>query len=83
MEETVIERNRCVYDSNDTHLLKVGNTVINIENVMEPGIVVAFENERNHVLTRIVLIETNIVSMNKVRCVHHKNPTPINTLPFS
>ena len=30
LEETVIERNRCVYNLNDTHLLKVGNIVINI-----------------------------------------------------
>ena len=53
---------------------------MNIENGMESGIVVAFENERNNVLMRVGHIEIIIVSMNKVRYVHTNNPTLINTL---
>ena len=56
------------------------DTVMNIENVMESGIVVAFTNIRNHMIMRVGRIETNIVSMNKVRYVHPNNPTLINTL---
>ena len=83
LEETIIERNTCIYDLNDTHILKVGNTVINIENVLESGIVIAFENERNHVLMRVGCIEMKIVSMTKVRYFHPNNPKLINTLDCS
>ena len=38
------------YDSNNIHILKVGDTVMNIKNMMKLGIVVVFENERNNVL---------------------------------
>ena len=41
LKETVIERNAYIYDSNDIHILKIGDTVMNIENVMKSGIVVA------------------------------------------
>ena len=84
MEETVIEKNTCIYDSiNYTHILKVGNTVMTIENMMESEIVVAFDNEKNHVLTRVGRIETNVVSINKVRYVHPNNPTLIKILTCS
>ena len=59
------------------------DTVMNIKNVMESGIIVAFENVKNHVIMRVGCIETNIVSMNKVRYVHPNNPTRINTLTCS
>ena len=80
LEDTVIESNTRIYDSNDIHILKSGDTVMNIENVMELGIVVAFENEKNNVLMMVGRIEMNIVSMNKVRYVYDNNPTLINTL---
>ena len=48
LEENIIDRNVCVYDLNDTHLIKVGDTLMNIENMVEPGIVVPFERERNN-----------------------------------
>ena len=57
LEETIPERNRCVYGSNDTRLLKVSDIVINIESVMESEIVVTFENERNYVLTGLVMLK--------------------------
>ena len=76
LEETVVE-------SNDIRILKVGDTVMNIENVMESGFFVAFENERNNVLVRIGRIEMNIVSMNKVRYVRANNSALINTLACS
>ena len=78
-EETVIERNTCIYDSNDILIFKFGDTVMNIENVLESGIVVTFENERNNVLMRVGCIDTDIASMNKVRYVHPNNPTLIVT----
>ena len=80
LEETVIERNTCIYDSNDIRILKVGDTVMNIENVMQSGIVVAFENKKNNVLMRVGRIEISIVSMNKFRYVYANNPTHINAL---
>ena len=83
LEETVIESNTCIYDSNDISILQIGDTVMNIGNVMESGIIVAFDNERNNVLMRVDRIETNVVSMNKVRYVHANNPTLINTLACS
>ena len=82
-EETLIERNRRAYDLNDTHLLKVSDTVMNIKNMMEPGVIVTFENERNHVIRRVGCIKTNTVSMNKVRYTHPSNPSLIDTLPCS
>ena len=33
LEEMIIERSTCVYGSNDIHILKAGDTVMNIENV--------------------------------------------------
>ena len=42
LKEIVIERNTCIYDLNDTHIIKVGDIVMNIKNVMKSGIVVAF-----------------------------------------
>ena len=78
LEEMVVERNTCIYDSNDIHILKVGDTVMHIETVMESGFFVAFENERNNVLMRVSSIQMNIMSMNKVRYVHPNNPTLIN-----
>ena len=65
------------------NILKVGNTVTNIENMAESGIVVAFENDMNNVLMRVGCIEMNIVSMNKVHYVHPKNPTLISTITCS
>ena len=59
-EETVIEKNTCIYDSNDMHILIVGDTVMNIGNVTESGIVVAFDNERSYILMRVDRIEMNI-----------------------
>ena len=76
----VIENNTCIYDSNGIYILKVGDTVMTIENVMESGIVVAFENERSNVLMRVGHIGIHIVSMNKFRYVHATNPILINTL---
>ena len=55
LEETAIERNARIYGSNNINILKVGDTVISIENMMESGIVVAFENERNNMLIRVEL----------------------------
>ena len=57
LEETDIERNTYIYDSNDIHIIKVRDTVMNIENVIESGIVAAFENERNNVIMRVERIE--------------------------
>ena len=83
LEETVIESNTYIYDSNDTHILTVGNTVMSIGNVMESGFVVVFENGRNHALMRLGRIEMNIFSVNKFRYVHSNNSTLINTLSYS
>ena len=80
LEETAVERNTCIYDSHDFHVLKVRDTVMNIENVTEPGIVITFEYERNNVLMKVGCIEMNIFSMNKVHYGHPNNPTLINTL---
>ena len=66
LEERIIERNTCIYDSNDTHILNIRYTVMNIDDVMESGIVVAFANVRNQMIMRVDHIEKNIVSMNKV-----------------
>ena len=57
LEETVIERNSSIYESSDIHILKVGDTIMHIENVIESGIVVAFENERNNVLMRLIVLK--------------------------
>ena len=57
----VIERNTCIYDSNNINILKVGDTIMNIENMMESGIVVAFANERNNMLMRVGRIEINML----------------------
>ena len=35
LEETIIGRNTCIYDSNNARIFHVGDTVMNIENVME------------------------------------------------
>ena len=83
LEERAIERNTCIYDSNDIHILNVGNIVMNIDKVMESGIVIDFENIRNQVIIRVGRIERIIVSMNKVRCVYPNNPTLISILDFS
>ena len=83
LKETVIERNTYIYDSNNIHILKVGDTVMNIENVMESGVIVVFENKRNNVLLMVISIEMNILSMNKVHYVCPSNPTLINTLECS
>ena len=83
LEELVIERNICIYDSNGIRMLKVGDKVMNIDNVMEPGIAVAFENKKNHVLMRVGCIETSIVSIHEIHCVYANNPTIINTLTCS
>ena len=56
---------------------------MSIENVMESGIVVAFENEMNNVLMRVGCIEMNIFSINEVHYVHASNPTLMNTLACS
>ena len=56
---------------------------MNIENVMESGIVANFANVRDQVVLRVGCIEMIIVSMNKVRYVHPNNPTLINTLTCS
>ena len=66
LEECVIERNTYIYDSNDIHELNVGDTVINIDNAMESGIIVTFSSVRNQVIMRVGRIEMIIVSMNKV-----------------
>ena len=68
---------------NDTHILKVGDTVMNIENELESGIVVAFDNKRNYALMRVGCIETSIVSIHEIHCVYANNPTIINTLTCS
>ena len=80
MEEHVIERSTCIYDSNDIHILNVGNEVMNIDNMMESGIIVAFANVRNQVIIMVGRIERIIVSINKVRYVNSNNPTLISTL---
>ena len=83
MEETVFERITCIYDSNDVRILKDWDKVMNIDNITESWIIVAFDNERNHVLMRVDHAENNIVSMSKVRYVHPNNPTIIKILPCS
>ena len=83
LEEMVIKKNKYIYDSNNIHIIKVEDTVMNIENLMKSGIVVAFENERNNVLMMVDSIEMNIVSMNKVRYMHPNNTTLISTLACS
>ena len=83
LEEMVIKTNTYIYDSNGTHILKVGETVMNIENVMESVIVVTFENETNNMLMRVGRIDMNSFSIIKVWYVHPNNPTFINTLACS
>ena len=56
---------------------------MNIDNFIEQGIDVAFENKSNNLLMKVGCIEMNIVSISKVRYVHSNNPTLINTLACS
>ena len=83
LEEHVNERNVCIYDSNDIHVLNVGDKFMNIDNVMELRIVVTFANVGSQVLIRVGHIEIIIISPDKVRYVHLNNQTLVNTLDYS
>ena len=82
LEKHIMEKNTCIYDSNYIHILNVADTM-NIDNMMESGIVVAFANIRNQLIMRIGRTESIIVSMNNVQYVHPSNSKLIITLDCS